>query len=86
MSNRVFFRRFREQTGMSPREYLHKKRLALAEELLRRSDRSIAQIAEECGFCDSNHLTKLFTASYGRAPRIFRKNLSAVPPGNDKAF
>lgn len=77
MSRRGFFRKFRELTGMSPLQYILNKRLAAAEDMLRHSDRSLDEIAYQCGFYDSNHFNKLFKTAYGIAPGKFRKEALA---------
>ena len=74
LSRTGLFRHFRSLTGYAPKEYLQLKRLELAEELLRTSDKRISEIAAICGFYDSNHLTKLISREYGTPPRQLRKN------------
>lgn len=72
MSRRGFFRKFKETTGLAPRQYMMQKKLATAEELLRTTDFSLSDIAEQCGFYDSNHLNKLFSQCYNMPPGKFR--------------
>lgn len=80
MSRAGFFRHFREMTGYSPLEYQRKKRLEMAHIMLQESDLSIGEIAQRCGFCDSNHLTKLFSREYSMPPRQLKlqKKLKAT--------
>ncbi len=82
LSERSLFRRFRELTGYSPLEYRRRKQLERAEELLRSSALPLARIAGECGFCDSNHLVKLFSARYGLPPGAFRRKERTTPAKN----
>jgi AraC-like DNA-binding protein/quercetin dioxygenase-like cupin family protein len=74
MSRSGFFTAFRKLSGYTPIEYQKAKRLALALKLLRSTNKSLSEIASECGFCDSNYLSKLFTRKYGISPRELRKN------------
>jgi AraC-like DNA-binding protein len=78
MSRSGFFTAFRKLSGYTPIEYQQAKRLALALKLLRATNKSLSEIASECGFCDSNYLSKLFTRKYGTSPRELRKNQSAL--------
>lgn len=72
MSRRNLFRRFQQAVGCSPIEYQMKIRLQHAMELLRHSDLSIAVIALDCGFYDSNFFCRKFREHTGRTPRTFR--------------
>ena len=73
LSERSLFLRFREMTGCSPQEYRRRKQVEFAAELLKNSRRTLSRIAEECGFCDANHLSKRFTALMGCPPGAFRR-------------
>ena len=53
-------KRYPYEEGMGPYEYLIKIRALHAMELLRDKSLSIGEIALRCGFCDSNHLCKIF--------------------------
>ena len=72
MSERSLFRQFHESIMMGPYEYLIRIRTLHAMELLRDRKLSIAEIALCCGFCDSNHLCKVFKQEFGRTPKYFR--------------
>jgi AraC-like DNA-binding protein len=58
---------------MSPLQYLQLIRVQHAMERLQKNRDSIAAIAAQCGFCDSNHLCKVFRKSTGLTPLAFRK-------------
>ncbi len=72
MSRRNFFRRFRQEVGCSPVEYLMKVRLHHASEMLLYTDRSINEIAQDCGFYDSNFFCRKFRENFSITPRQFR--------------
>ena len=73
MSPCVFLKRFRSAYGVSPYEYLMKTRLAKAESLLIRTDKTILTIAVECGFHDASHLRKALMAKTNLNPGAYRK-------------
>ena len=72
MSERSFFRHFHVSAGCSPVEYLLKIRLQHGCDLLINGNASIAEIAAECGFCDSNYFCKQFRRAFSVSPRTFR--------------
>ena len=81
MSPRNFTRCFRRGTGMSPIAFLRHVRLRQAAALLKNSSADIVEIAQQCGYADSNYFTKLFAQHYGVPPAAFRRRGGA--PTND---
>lgn len=73
MSVRQFNRRFREVFGTNPRTFLIKTRVQAACELLRTTDRPIAEIALEFGFCDQSAFTQHFRRHMGITPAAYRR-------------
>ena len=73
MSEATFFRRFKEATGCSPKEYILNFRLGRAEAMLRDTSLSLAEISEKCGFCDSNYFGMQFRKHYNITPHQFRR-------------
>lgn len=65
---------FKEATGSSPIDYLIRIRLQKAAEMLASTSLNISEISPECGFADSNYLTRQFRKIYKLSPREFRKN------------
>ena len=72
-----FIRQFKASTGMAPHKYLVRLRLERAKRLLRETDRSIAQIAYECGFSHQEHMTRFFGRLAGTTPAAFRRAMRA---------
>lgn len=66
-------RSFRKHFGCTPGEYRRARRLSVAAELLTRSDRSLAEIALDCGFTDQSHFSNQFTGAYGMSPGVYRQ-------------
>jgi AraC-like DNA-binding protein len=65
---------FKEETGESPINYLIKIRLEKARDILLKSnDNSIKSIANQVGYDDVYHFSKLFKKYYGISPLYYRK-------------
>ena len=73
MSKNAFIRLFSQTMGIPPQAYLQRLRLDKAARLLTQSDESVETIAEECGFCDRNYLSKLFRRRFGVGPARYRR-------------
>lgn len=68
---------FKEETGESPINYLIKIRLEKAKEMLSATQpESIKKIANDVGYEDAYHFSKLFKKYYGVSPLHFRANNS----------
>lgn len=65
---------FRKVTGHSPIDYLLHVRLSKAAEMLLKTEVPISQIAQECGFPDSNYFSRQFRRHCGASPRDYRKS------------
>ena len=64
---------FRAQTGMTIGRYIDEAVFFKAEELLRHTDLSVAQISDELGFCDQFYFSRRFRRRYGMPPHRYRK-------------
>ena len=65
---------FKTLTGMSPIDYIIRKRIARAKVELMSSRKSILTISEECGFRSLSNFNHLFKALAGCAPSAYRKS------------
>jgi len=70
-----FARVFKRETGKSPMDYLIDLRLNKAKKLLRAGDRTITEIALECGFASSSHFSSCFRQEFAITPSQFQKSL-----------
>ncbi len=69
-----YFRRlFTEQTGETPLNYITNIRLRMAAILLRSSERTVADVAESCGFSTLSTFNRCFRSKYGSSPAKWRK-------------
>lgn len=65
---------FKEETGESPINYLIKIRLEKAQDILiKERNSSIKAIANQVGYDDAYHFSKLFKKYYGISPLYYRK-------------
>ena len=67
-----FRRAFRVHTGSSPRQYQLQIRINRAKALLRDTDRSVAEIAEQVGFSAAYYFSRLFSQWTGCSPLKYR--------------
>jgi len=63
----------KRETGISPKEYISRRILATAKELLMAQSLSITQISEKLGFQYPQHFTRFFKKYTGVTPIEFRK-------------
>lgn len=73
MSVRTFTRRFREETGSSPTEWLAAQRVEHARQLLEATDLPIDAIARRSGFGSAVSLRQRLHATIGVAPSAYRR-------------
>jgi AraC family transcriptional regulator len=64
---------FRSTTGTSPHMYVARYRIQRAQELMLLTERTLSDIALECGLVDQPHLTRLFGLHVGETPATWRR-------------
>lgn len=73
LSNRSLNRRFKQALGITGNEYLQTVRIDNAKELLRTSNISISEVADQSGFQDSSYFCARFKQTMGQTPLAYRK-------------
>jgi transcriptional regulator GlxA family with amidase domain len=73
MSVRTFTRRFREEVGISPGQWLTQQRVERARHLLESTDLSIDQVARDAGFGTATSLRQHLQAALGVPPTVYRR-------------
>ena len=62
----------KEKKGLTLRQYIINYRLKASKRLLELTDKSIADIAAECGFTDASYFAKTFKGYFGETPKDYR--------------
>jgi len=73
MSKYHFCRKFKAQTGQTFMEYLLKTRIVRATELLTKTDMSVGDISDRCGFSSVSYFCRVFKENTGKSPLKYRK-------------
>lgn len=73
INKKTLERRFTARLGVSPQNAYLDIRMDHAIYLLKGTQRSVASIAAECGFCDSSHLSRLLRRKTGKTPVALRE-------------
>jgi transcriptional regulator GlxA family with amidase domain len=79
VSTRTMLRRFGEETGGTPLEYLQAARVAQARHLLESTDRTVAGIASDVGYADPGTFSGVFARHVGHRPRAYRDAFRRQP-------
>jgi transcriptional regulator GlxA family with amidase domain len=79
VSPRTFARRFREETGTTPLQWLLGQRVLEARRLLEESDLPVETIAWRCGFGTAASLRDHFRRATTTTPTAYRRSFRPVP-------
>jgi AraC-like DNA-binding protein len=70
-----FCRAFKQSTGLSPHRYFLAHRINRAKEMMKDPNRTLTEIALDCGFSSSSQFSIVFKRITGVSPRICRLSL-----------
>ncbi|MFE0515491.1 GlxA family transcriptional regulator [Streptomyces sp. NPDC058964] len=84
MSVRTFTRRFREEVGVSPGQWLTQQRVEHARHLLESSGLSIDQVARDSGFGTAQSMRQHLQAALGVTPTAYRRTFRVAGGGSDR--
>jgi len=73
MSTRTFIRRFRDETGLPPGEWIRHRRIDRARELLEGHDLSVDEVARQSGLGSGGNLRHHLRRGLGMSPSSYRK-------------
>ncbi|WPB95161.1 GlxA family transcriptional regulator [Streptomyces malaysiensis] len=76
VSQRTFMRRFTEETGTTPLQWLLNARLGKARELLETTDHSVDRVARDCGLGTPANLRLHFRRALGTTPTAYRRTFT----------
>ncbi len=78
MSESHFYRAFKNEMGLTPVEYILQQRISKSCRLLRCTDKSVKEIAMECGFNSLSYFNRLFKRQFQLTPTEYREQESGL--------
>lgn len=73
LARRTLERRFSNATGRTVHDFLVDERSRFAKQFLRHSDAPLNEVARHCGYLATSAFTRMFTATTGCHPDVYRK-------------
>lgn len=73
---------FKKETGISINEYITRKRIRLAQQLLASTDLNVVEISARAGFSYSSYFVKIFRNRVGMTPQQYRNAQNGTEAGN----
>lgn len=73
LSVHYFCELFTQSMGVPPYKYVLQQRVERAKKLLKRSPKSLTEIALDCGFANQSHFNRHFTKLAGITPKKYRE-------------
>jgi AraC family transcriptional regulator len=77
-----FAAQFRAATGLRPHEYLLRRRVERAQEMLNGTGMSLVDVARSVGFQTQAHFTSVFKRYAGQPPRVWRESRAFPASGS----
>lgn len=71
---------FRRRYGVAPVEYAHRRRVEWTARVLATTEMPLSRIAQEAGFADQSHMTRLFSRYFGITPGAYRDAMQGDRP------
>jgi len=78
LSENQFRRKFKNEFGVTPQQFILRARLQASGHLLRSSSKPIATIALETGFSDQSYFTRQFKLFFNETPLQYRRRWTPV--------
>lgn len=76
MSGYQFARRFKRSSGLPPHQYVLRRRIERARDMLRQQTKTVLEVAVSCGFLSQSHFTSAFRLITGVTPGKYREPAS----------
>jgi AraC family transcriptional regulator len=73
-----FARAFKESAGVSPHQYVLRRRIERALQLLKGTQPSLAEMSRELGFSSQGHFTTVFRRLVGVSPSNYREQVRSL--------
>ena len=77
-------RTFSDSFGITPYEFVLRRRFSAAKNLLRNTTLPISEIAQRTAFCDDGYFSTCFKKRFGVSPSKYRKSTAGEHTGNPK--
>lgn len=82
LSDSHFCRAFKVSVGMSPYEYITRRRVELARTMMKTTSAPLSQVALECGWQDQSSFCRTFRRVLGLSPNAWRRATASGPPAD----
>lgn len=82
LSRAHFTRAFKISFGLPAYAWLQQQRIDRARQLLARGDKSMTQVALDCGFSDQSHFIRVFKRVTGLTPMAWARSASGSQPAS----
>ena len=79
-----FCRAFKCTFGVSPRDYVLRRRIEVAQGLMLTTSQPLSSIAVTCGMCDQPHFTRSFHRIVGETPYTWRRTRRGALIGHNR--
>lgn len=73
LSPRTLVRRFSDEMGLTPQQWLTERRLAVAKQLLEATDLAVTEVCQRVGYLDAPSFNRLFSRQTGMTPGAYRR-------------
>lgn len=77
ISSYYFSKLFKDETGEGFVEYMTKRRVDRAKEMLKDPQKSIKEIGSECGYSDPNYFSRIFKKATGMTPTEYKERMGS---------
>ncbi len=78
MSRANFFRKFKQELGVSPGDFILQERIKLAKTYLQTSGHSVTEVCFMCGFQNLHHFIRAFKKELGMTPKAYQLDYAKV--------
>ena len=79
MSRRQFFRVMKEETGLTPNQYLREVRLQKGRQLLETNQSiTIKEVGYAVGFLKISYFSQLFKDRFGKTPSEYKRSYQSI--------
>jgi len=82
LSQEYFIRLFKREIGLTPMQYIHRKKMEKAQLLLATENKSIEEVAYSLAFQNTGYFNRLFKKHTGHTPGGYKKGNGVQQQGN----